>query len=164
MKPGPTAVTRTCWSPYSSAAFGDLLRAALTTELDELRERHLGADPDPAAVAEVTLGVVRHVASYRAIYRRGLAPDAGPGSLVTMLAEHFLASSRMLQEREVVGRPEAVGVDAATAAEAAAGFVAFGTVGAIRAWLEQSGALDPESFLALDAALVPTWWLGGGGS
>ena len=46
-------------------------------------------------------------------------------------------------------------------AEAAAGFVAFGTVGAIRAWLGPPEPRDPASFMALDAALLPSWWLGG---
>lgn len=143
-----------------AASPGDLLRAALTAELDDLRERYL-ADPEsgPGAVAEVTEAVVRHVESHAATYRRGLAPDAGPGSLVSTLAEHFLTSGRMLQARGIGIGPEVPGLGAAVASEAAAGFVAFGTVGAIRAWLEQPEPRDPSTFLALDAALVPPWWL-----
>jgi AcrR family transcriptional regulator len=144
-----------------AASPGDLLRAALTAELDELRERYL-ADPDagPAAVTEVTEAVVRHIATYAAVYRRGLAADAGPGSLVTTLAEHFLASGRLLQERGIGLGPRVPGVPPEVTAEAAAGFVAFGTVGAIRAWLEQPEPRDPGTFTALDAALLPSWWLG----
>ena len=144
-----------------AASPGDLLRAALTAELDELRERYL-ADPDagPEAVAEVTEAVIRHVASYAAVYRRGLAPDAGPGSLVTTLAEHFLASGRLLQERGIGLGPRVPGLAPEVTSEAAAGFVAFGTVGAIRAWLEQPEPRDPATFMGLDAALLPSWWLG----
>jgi AcrR family transcriptional regulator len=144
-----------------AASPGDLLRAALTAELDELRERYL-ADPGagPEAVAAVTEAVIQHVSSYAVVYRRGLAPDAGPGSLVTTLAEHFLASGRLLQERDIGRGPRVPGLSAEVAAEAAAGFVAFGTVGAIRAWLEQPEPRDPATFAALDAALLPPWWLG----
>ena len=38
------------------------------------------------------------------------------------------------------------------------GFVAFGTVGAVRAWLEDGRRRDPSTFLALDQALLPAWW------
>lgn len=144
-----------------AASPGDLLRAALTAELDELRERYL-SDPEaePEAAVEVTGAVIRHVASYAAVYRRGLAPDAGPGSLVTTLAEHFLASGRLLQERGIGLGPRVPGLAAGVSEEAAAGFVAFGTVGAIRAWLGQPEPRDPATFMALDSALLPSWWLG----
>lgn len=138
---------------------GDLLRAALTAELDDLREQYLG-DPDAGAeaVVAVTEAVIRHVETYAAIYRRGLAPDAGPGSLVTTLAEHFLISGRLLQQRGTGGAPDGPGIDPALASEAAASFVAFGTVGAIRAWLDSPPPRDPATFMTLDAALLPSWW------
>ena len=76
----------------------DLLRAALLAELDALRA---GLLDDPtretaASVADVTLGVLLHVRDHAAIYRRGLADDAGAASLHGMLSEHFLGSSRVL--------------------------------------------------------------------
>ncbi|MBZ5737983.1 hypothetical protein [Nocardioides mangrovi] len=134
-----------------AASPGDLLRDALTAELDGIRAHHL-ADPglDAAeAVRRTTYDVAAHLRDHAAIYRRGLAPDAGPGSLVTMLAEHFLASSLLLREQ---GR---LRVD-----EAGASFVAFGTVGVVRVWLGASGAPDPQAFVDLDESLLPAWWSG----
>jgi AcrR family transcriptional regulator len=138
-----------------AASPGDLLRAALTAELDAIRAGHLeDRDADVGeALRRTTYDVAVHLARYRAIYRRGLAPDAGPGSLVTMLAEHFLASSDLLREQ---GR---LRVD-----DAGASFVAFGTVGVVRVWLGSAGSPDPDAFLALDEALLPTWWGEGTGA
>lgn len=134
-----------------AASPGELLRAALTSELDRIRVRHLtDVDADLAgALRRTTYDVAVHVRDHASVYRRGLAPDAGPGGLVTMLAEHFLASSLLLREQ---GRLE---VD-----DAGAAFVAFGTVGAVRVWLGASGTPDPDAFLALDDALLPSWWGG----
>jgi AcrR family transcriptional regulator len=138
-----------------AASLGDLLRDALTAELDAIRAGHL-ADPgtDLAdAMRRTTYDVAAHVARHAATYRRGLAPEAGPGSLVTMLAEHFLASALLLRQQ---GRLD---VD-----DAGASFVAFGTVGVVRVWLGTSGSPDPDAFLALDDALLPAWWGTGSGA
>ena len=144
-----------------AASPGELLRAALSAELDEIRARHLG-EPGldlEEALRRTTYGVAEHLRTHAAAYRRGLAPDAGSGSLVTMLAEHFLASSRMLRDDgrlrldlSVARLADHVTVDAALA------FVAFGTVGAARAWLEDGRRRDPSTFLALDQTLLPAWW------
>jgi AcrR family transcriptional regulator len=144
-----------------AASPGDLLRAALTAELDEARERLL-AHPDAdvvTAIERTTVAVADHLQRHAAIYRRGLAPDAGPGSLVTMLAEHFQRSGRLLVEQ---GRVRVLVTAPATAqdvtVEAGLGFIAFGTVGAARAWLAQPEPRDPAEFLALVEALQPDWW------
>jgi hypothetical protein len=76
-----------------------------------------------------------------------------------MLAEHFQRSGRLLVEQ---GRVRVLVTAPATApdvtVEAGLGFIAFGTVGAARAWLAQPEPRDPAEFLALVEALQPDWW------
>ncbi|WP_082554066.1 TetR/AcrR family transcriptional regulator [Aeromicrobium sp. Root495] len=139
----------------------DLLQAALLSELDALRADLL-ADPSAAAVHQVTRGVLEHVRTHAPIYRRGLASDAGSAALHGMLSEHFLESSRQVLRSgrlrvplHLEGEPDGV------TADAAARFVASGTVGVIQAWLERAGEPDVASFEALYDALVPDWWLVG---
>lgn len=138
---------------------GDLLRQALVAELDALRADLLD-DPARAvreAMDEVTGRVLDHVRRHAAIYRRGLA-SSGDGSLHAMLSEHFLGSIRSLDRQGRLRWPGSVrGLPAEQVKDAAARFVAQGTVGAIHGWLAQP---DPSvrSFLALYAELVPDWW------
>lgn len=136
----------------------DLLQAALLAELDELRAGLL-TDPSDTAVREVTHGVLEHVRAHAPIYRRGLSPDAGAGALHGMLGEHFLESGRQLLRSGRMRLPLQVdGLPADEVADAAARFVASGTVGVLQAWLEHPGDPDVTSFEALYAALLPTWW------
>src|SRR4051794_17140308 len=110
---------------------GDLLREALLAELDDLRADLLsapGSDTDEA-VAEVTRRVLEHVRRHAPIYRRGLASDAGPGSLEGMLADHFLESSRqLLRAGRLHLSLHVPGLADEDVADAAARFVARGTV------------------------------------
>jgi AcrR family transcriptional regulator len=140
-----------------------LLRSALTARLDELRADLLddtGRDTD-AAVADVTSRVMEHVRDHAAIYRRGLADDAGSGSLHGMLSEHFLESSRLLraQGRVDLPLPEVRGVSRRRVDDAALQLIALGTVGVIRAWLELPGKPSVPAFERLYAALIPSWWV-----
>ena len=135
-----------------------LLREALESELDEVRERYLaGADLDlqhvPAALRDVTLAVLVHVQEHREIYRRGLA--AG-GTLHDFLSAHFQGSSRLLLDRGLLVAPEVDGMSAQAVGDAAVRYVADGTVGAIAVWLHRPG--HPEPFLRALATLVPSWW------
>lgn len=143
-----------------AASPGDLLRQALVGELDGLRADLL-EDPDRdtgEAMAEVTARVLEHVRRHAAIYRRGLAADSGDGSLHGMLSEHFLESIRSLDRQRRLRWPGRVrGLNAAQVKDAAARFVAQGTVGAIQGWLDQPEP-SVRSFQALYDQLVPAWW------
>jgi AcrR family transcriptional regulator len=143
-----------------AASPADLLRQALLAELDVLRADLL-EDPTrdtTEAMDEVTRRVLEHVRRHAVIYRRGLAADAGDGSLHAMLSEHFLESIRSLDRQRRLGWPGRVrGLTAAQVKDSAARFVAQGTVGAIQGWLEQD-PLDVNAFLRLYRTLVPEWW------
>lgn len=137
----------------------DLLRSALGAELDELRAALLEEPdrPSGAAMEEVTGRVLEHVVRHAAIYRRGLADDAG--GLHALLAEHFVGSLRALDEQGRLTWPGPVpGVAADVVRDAAARFVALGTVGAIQAWLEQPDPPGVAAFVELHRSLVPQWW------
>lgn len=143
-----------------AASPGHLLRQALLAELDALRADLL-EDPDrdtAEAMTEVTGLVLEHIGRHAEIYRRGLHAASGDGSLHGMLSEHFLASLRSLDAQQRLRWPGPVrGLSAAQVSDAAARFVAQGTVGAIQGWLDEP---DPtvDSFLALYAELLPDWW------
>jgi AcrR family transcriptional regulator len=140
-----------------------LLRSALLEELDALRAELLD-DPDrPAAEAagRTTRRVAQHVRDHAEIYRRGLADDAGAGSLHAMLSDHFLTSGRGLLARDRVRLPlpRVAGVAARRLDDAAARFVAQGTVGVLRTWLELPGRPSVPAFERMYATLLPTWWV-----
>jgi AcrR family transcriptional regulator len=145
-----------------AASPGDLLRQALLAELDELRAdllRSPDVDTDEA-VAETTRRVLEHVREHAPIYRRGLAADAGPGSLDGMLGDHFLESSRQLLRAGRVHLPLHVeGVADGDVADVAARFVSRATVGAIQGWLDLAGDPDVELFHSVYAVLLPSWWV-----
>ena len=137
----------------------DLLRQALLVDLDALREPLLAdTDADLAVVAtEVTQGVMRHIESHIAIYRRDLAYSSEVG-LRSMLGSHFLESSRILLDlaRVRIDMPVA-GVPDDAAADIAARLVADGTVGAIAGWLERPD-LSVDDFLSIYVQMLPSWW------
>jgi AcrR family transcriptional regulator len=141
---------------------GDLLRQALLAELDPLRSDLLGAPEADTeqAVAATTRRVLEHVRRHAPVYRRGLAPDSGPGSLDGLLADHFLESSRQLLRSGRLHLPLHVeGMADDVVADIAARFVARGTVGAIQGWLDLPGEPDVDVFAAVYAVLLPSWWV-----
>ncbi len=152
-------VHRSTFYEHASTPDG-LLRAALLAELDELRA-DLIDDPDRAtdtAVARTTRDVLEHVLRHLTVYRRGLADAAGAGGLHGMLSQHFLASSRSLREQGRLVLPQGVaGADDHLVAESAMRLIALGTVGVIRAWLDQPRP-TLAGFEATYAVLVPAWW------
>ncbi|KRB77669.1 hypothetical protein ASE01_05535 [Nocardioides sp. Root190] len=140
----------------------ELLRAALGAELDELRRGlpEAGAGPDEVdrAVTAVTRGVLEHVARHDGIYRAGLAEGGADHGLRAMLGRHFRESGRLLQ----AGAGSGVTVDVPGqphdfVADAAAQFIADGTVGVIAAWLQRPG-VSVEEVLDVYVRLVPPWW------
>jgi AcrR family transcriptional regulator len=134
-----------------------LVEAALTAELDLLRDA-LMADRSDAATALVTVtrGVLEHVLHHADIYRRELSD--GGGALHAMLSRHFRGTTEALIERGRVEIDVAVaGTRPAEVADAAARFLADGTVGLIDGWLRHPRP-QVEQFLRLYAALLPAWW------
>ncbi|MDW4571883.1 TetR/AcrR family transcriptional regulator [Microbacterium sp. M3] len=134
-----------------------LVQAALTAELDALRAELMKDRSDAAtAVTTVTEGVLRHILRHVDLYRRELAD--GGGGLHAMLSRHFRGTTAALLERgRVEIRVDADGTAPGEIADAAARFLADGTVGVIDGWLRHP---DPrvEDFLRLYLALLPTWW------
>lgn len=134
-----------------------LVEAALTAELDVLREALLSDRSDAAtALVTVTRGVLEHVLRHADIYRRELTD--GGGALHALLSRHFRGSTEALIAR---GRIEfdvpVAGIPPADVADAAARFLADGTVGLIDGWLRHPRP-QVDQFLALYAALLPDWW------
>ncbi|MFC8680090.1 TetR/AcrR family transcriptional regulator [Microbacterium ureisolvens] len=134
-----------------------LVEAALTAELDVLREELLKDRADAAtAVAKVTEAVLRHILIHVDLYRRELAD--GAGGLHAMLSRHFRGTTETLLERGRIDLDVTVeGMPPARVADAAARFLADGTVGIIDGWLRHPSA-RVEDFLRVYAALLPSWW------
>jgi AcrR family transcriptional regulator len=149
---------------YEHAATArQLVEEALVGELDALRERHLvGIAPaeTPAATLAVTRDVVAHIERHAALYARGLAPDAGAGSLHGMLAAHFATSVRVLLDAHDLdpGIPATDAAGRATVEDIVVRGIADGTVGQISAWLHGPAPRDPELFLTVNQRLLPDWW------
>ncbi|MEV5069418.1 TetR/AcrR family transcriptional regulator [Microbacterium sp. LMI12-1-1.1] len=134
-----------------------LVEAALTAELDVLRDELMKDRSDAAAaVATVTEGVLRHILRHIDIYRRELAD--GGGTLHAMLSRHFRGTTEILLERGRIRLPlTADGVADSAVADAAARFLADGTVGVIDGWLRHPRP-RVEDFLRVYLALLPEWW------
>jgi len=134
-----------------------LVESALTAELDGLRAALLTDRSDAAtALVTVTRGVLEHILRHADIYRRELS--GGGGALHAMLSRHFRGTTEVLIERGRVELDVVVdGMPPAGVADAAARFLADGTVGIIDGWLRHP---DPqvELFLRTYAALLPGWW------
>jgi AcrR family transcriptional regulator len=134
-----------------------LVEAALTAELDALRGALMTDRSDAAtALTTVTRGVLEHILRHADIYRRELTD--GGGALHAMLSRHFRGTTEALIAR---GRVEldvgAEGLPTAEVADAAARFLADGTVGIIDGWLRHPSP-QVERFLRIYAALLPDWW------
>ncbi len=134
-----------------------LVEAALTAELDLLRDALMSDRSDAATSLDaVTRGVLEHVLRHADIYRRELSD--GGGALHAMLSRHFRGTSEALIERGRVAIDIAVeGTPASDVRDAAARFLADGTVGLIDGWLRLPHP-QVEQFLRLYAALLPDWW------
>jgi AcrR family transcriptional regulator len=138
----------------------DLLRMVLRDALDEIRERHLapGAHDDlHTAVRNTTIDVLRHVDEHAAIYSRALGSDEST-SLHGMLSAHLRQTALQLFRSGGIARPDTSGPDTGFQVEAAARFIADGTVGAMDAWLGTPSPRDVDAFLSLYVAILPTWW------
>jgi AcrR family transcriptional regulator len=134
-----------------------LVEAALTAELDVLRDELMKDRSDAAtAVATVTEGVLRHILRHVDIYRRELAD--GGGALHAMLSRHFRGTTQILLERGRIQLPlTADGASDSVVSDAAARFLADGTVGVIDGWLRHPRP-RVEDFLRVYLALLPAWW------
>ncbi|GAA5088684.1 hypothetical protein GCM10025760_11480 [Microbacterium yannicii] len=134
-----------------------LVDAALTAELDVLRDELMKDRSDAAtAVATVTEGVLRHILRHIDIYRRELGD--GGGALHAMLSRHFRGTTELLLDRGRIRLPlTADGVPDSAVADAAARFLADGTVGIIDGWLRHPRP-RVEDFLRVYLALLPAWW------
>lgn len=133
-----------------------LVESALTAELDVLRDELMKDRADAAtAVATVTEGVLRHILRHVDLYRRELAEGGG---VRAMLGRHFRGTTETLLARGRVEIPVVVGgVPAADVSDAAARFLADGTVGIIDGWLRHPSP-RAEDFLRIYLALLPQWW------
>jgi AcrR family transcriptional regulator len=134
-----------------------LVEAALTAELDQLRDALMDDRSDAAtALTTVTTGVLEHILRHRGIYRRELTD--GGGALHAMLSRHFRGTTEVLLREGRVRIPLAVdGVAASEVADSAARFLADGTVGIIDGWLRHPRP-RVEDFLRVYDALLPEWW------
>lgn len=146
-----------------AASARDLLETMLRSELEAIRlARFEGLPPEriAEATAAATRDVIEHVERYEGVYRRGLDPDAGAGSLHAMLSAQFAESVRMLLRAHDLdpGVPLPPGADAAVLEEIVVRGVADGAVGQISAWIAGPGPRDRELFLTVNARLLPTWW------
>ncbi|MBF4635716.1 TetR/AcrR family transcriptional regulator [Agreia pratensis] len=142
-----------------------LLESVLRTELDELRCTHLGeADLTTArqaseAIRHVTVAVLQHVDSHDAIYIRGLGESSGSASLQPMLSQHFAASIGLLLDRHAVSVPDSTpALPDGFMADAAARFIADGTVGALAVWLSTPRPRSTETFMTAYRTFLPSWW------
>ncbi|TIC82902.1 TetR/AcrR family transcriptional regulator [Nocardioides sp. GY 10127] len=151
-------VHRTTFYEHATSPFA-LLEQALVEQLDAFRTGLLDQDtPVEQAVSHTTRSVLVHVRDHLAVYRQGLADDAGPSSLHAMLARHFAGSTRELVR---AGRIDldvhAPGIDDDLAARAAERFLADATVGVIAVWI-QAPEQDVDAFMSLFERLLPQWW------
>ena len=149
-------VHRSTFYEHADSAQG-LIEAALTAELDVLRSDLMKDRADAAtAVATVTEGVLHHNLRHVDIYPRELAD--GGGALHAMLSRHFRGTTETLLDR---GRVEiavpVAGATPASVSDAAARFLADGTVGIIDGWLRHPSP-RVEDFLRVYLALLPDWW------
>jgi AcrR family transcriptional regulator len=158
------SINRSTFYQHSTSPVA-LLEGVLRDELDEIRDRYLGAaDLETAAQASeaierVTVAVLEHVDSHAAIYTRGLGEGSGSASLQPLLSQHFAASIEMLLERHAFTVPESSSVPpAGFVADAAARFIADGTVGALDVWLSTPAPRSTEAFMRAYRVFLPSWW------
>jgi AcrR family transcriptional regulator len=142
-----------------------LLEGVLRAELDELRTTHL-AEADlttvrqaSEAITHATVAVLQHVDSHASIYIRGLGKSSGSASLQPMLSQHFAETVTLLLDRHAITVPESAIVSPdGFVANAAARFIANGTVGGLEAWLATPAPRSTEAFMAAYELFLPSWW------
>lgn len=137
-----------------------LLEAVLTAEIDEIRRRHFEASDRVGvadAAAAATHDVALHVREHAAVYRRGLAWDAGASSLHAMLAAQFGRTVRMLLEAHDVDAGVSSGATGVIDDIVVRG-IGDGSAGQLAAWILGPEPHDPAVFIAANAALLPPWW------
>lgn len=142
-----------------AASSAELLRIALSIELDEIRERHLAhvaAGGGPAAVTRATLEVFEHVAAYADIYSRELESDGA--NLHLMLSDHIRQSILDLVHDGVIVVPFSPATIDPVALTAR--YMADGIVGAIAVWLRCDPPRDAHELFEAVRQLNPPWWPG----
>jgi AcrR family transcriptional regulator len=134
-----------------------LVEAALTTELDLLRDELMHDRGDPVtALTAVATGVLEHILRHQAIYHREL--EDGGGALHAMLSRHFRGTTEaLLRDERISIRVTVEGSSPADVSDAASRFLADGTVGVIHGWLRRPNP-RVDDFLRIYLALLPTWW------
>ena len=164
-------INRSTFYQHASSPVG-LLEDVLRDELDAIRDEYLGgpeasgtpeggdATDTPDAIEQVTLAVLRHVNEHAAIYGRGLGAGSGSASLAPMLSAQFATTLAMLLDRHALSVPTVADarVPAHFVPDAAARFIADGTVGTLDVWLRTPEPRDPEAFMAAYRLFLPAWW------
>ncbi|WP_181408362.1 TetR/AcrR family transcriptional regulator [Schumannella sp. 10F1B-5-1] len=140
----------------------ELLLDALGAEIDEARQRTLGDHPESSAadaIDAVSRAVLEHIDHHAAVYRRGLGPASGGGSLHRMLGDHFLTSIRLLREQGRVGdAPVPAGADHDYIQASSDRHHADGAAGAIAVWLDLPEPRSIDTFLQVLDVIQPPWW------
>lgn len=136
----------------------DVLRSALRSELDEIRQRLIDpATPDTIveAIARSADEVFAHIERHSPVYARELA--AGTSGLGPMLAEHFARSVALLIQHGALTPPR-IDDDPARFAETVAAASAATTVAVITDWLRDPEPRDRELLQRRWGAVQPPWW------
>jgi AcrR family transcriptional regulator len=146
-------INRSTFYQHATSPVG-LLEGVLRDELDEIRDHYLGeADLETGpqaseAIERVTIAVLEHVDSHDAIY-----------TLQPLLSQHFAGSIELLLERHALTVPQSSGIlPVGFVADAAARFIADGTVGALEVWLSTPAPRSTEAFMSAYRVFLPSWW------
>jgi AcrR family transcriptional regulator len=157
-------INRSTFYQHATSPVG-LLEGVLRDELDEIRDHYLGeADLETGpqaseAIERVTIAVLEHVDSHDAIYTRGLGEGSGSASLQPLLSQHFAGSIELLLERHALTVPQSSSIlPVGFVADAAARFIADGTVGALDVWLSTPAPRSTEAFMSAYRVFLPSWW------
>ena len=140
-----------------------LLTAALSTELDRIREEFLALVREhPERAREVWSGaghvLLDHIEQHRDVYRTGLTASASEtGSvLAALLSAHIEATLHVYLS--LVGAPDTHDGQEAARLGMRAAFLSHGMVGAYRAWLTAPTPVDRDEAVAVLFESTPAWW------
>jgi len=142
----------------------ELLQNVLRGELDRIRLQFLDPEKQPladTAIRDTTIAVLHHIDDRAALYSLGLGLDSASASLHPLLSRHFEESIVALMQHHnlrVPGVSDAERPSAAFVSDAAARYIADGTVGAIDAWLRTPAPRSVEEFMTAYRLLLPSWW------
>lgn len=141
-----------------SASPAELLSDLVRERISEIVDDAIGdAARHPDVIANGTRHLLEHMAQHRDVYRNGLVPESGAplrGVLEDTFRDtlaHGVEIAPQLLPQEL--RADPIGTDIAIA------YAAAGAVGAVRVWLDDTGA-DPERGTALLLAASPQNWRG----